>query len=58
MKNLGEWTKEPNSDYENLRTMHGEVNGQYRRYIGHVTKWIGGVYEDPKCIFITQFKSE
>jgi hypothetical protein len=50
MKNLGEWTKEPNSDYENLRTMHGEVNGQYRRYIGHVTKWIGGVYEDPKYV--------
>ena len=50
MANLNEWTKEPNKDYENLRTMHGEVNNQYRRYIGHVAKWIGGIYQDPKTV--------
>ncbi|MFA5849889.1 MAG: zinc-dependent metalloprotease [Bacteroidales bacterium] len=50
MANLGEWTKEPNTDYENLKIMHNEVNKQYRRYIGHVVKWIGGIYENPKTI--------
>lgn len=30
--------------------MHGEVNNQYRRYIGHVVKWIGGIYQDPKKV--------
>jgi len=50
MNGLAEWTKEPDKDYGSLRTMHSEVNGQYRRYIGHVAKWIGGVYEDPKTV--------
>lgn len=50
MKNLGEWTKVPNEDFSNLQTMHSEVNGQFRRYIGHVTKWIGGVYQEPKKV--------
>lgn len=50
MNNLAEWTKVPNEDYSNLKTMHSEVNNQYRRYIGHVAKWIGGVYEEPKKV--------
>ncbi len=50
MKNLGDWSKEPNTDYENLRTMHAEVNNQFRRYIGHVAKWIGGVYQESKKV--------
>jgi hypothetical protein len=50
MKNLGEWTKEPNEDYDALKTMHGEVVNQFCRYIGHVVKWVGGVYEEPKKV--------
>lgn len=50
MNGLGEWTKTANSDYEDLKTMHNEVNTQFRRYIGHVAKWVGGVYEDPKYV--------
>lgn len=50
MDNLEEWTSTPNEDYANLRTMHGELNKQFRRYIGHVVKWVGGVYEDPKTV--------
>ncbi len=46
MANLGEWTKTPNDDYQNLRELHGEVNNQFRRYIGHVAKWVGGVYQE------------
>lgn len=48
MTALPEWTATPNEDYRNLRTMYNEVLGQYNRYIGHVAKWIGGQYENPK----------
>ncbi len=50
MDNLLEWTSVPNEGYDNLRTMHGEINGQFRRYIGHVAKWVGGVYQEPKTV--------
>lgn len=48
--NLIEWTAEPNKDYEALRNMHNQVFSQYRRYIRHVAKWVGGVYENPKRV--------
>ena len=43
--NLMEWTTEDGKDYEDLRTMYGQVVGQFRRYMGHVSNNIGGVYE-------------
>lgn len=45
MTNLQEWTKEPNEINESLNDMYGQLVSQYRRYIGHVTTNIGGVYE-------------
>jgi len=45
MKGLPEWTKEDNDKYENVGTMYGELLGQFRRYAGHVTANVGGVYE-------------
>ncbi|MDD2595159.1 MAG: zinc-dependent metalloprotease [Bacteroidales bacterium] len=50
MDHLIEWTSEPNKDYSNLKILHNEVISQYRRYIGHVAKWVGGVYETPKTV--------
>lgn len=50
MDSLDVWTRMPNEDYTNLRIMHGEVNSQFRRYIGHVAKWIGGIYQEPKTV--------
>lgn len=50
VKNLPEWTKEEADVYDNLETMYGQVVSQFRRYIGHVTKNVGGVYETPKSI--------
>ena len=50
MNNLIEWTSIPNQDYETLKDYYGEVVKQYRRYINHVTRWIGGVYEEPKTV--------
>lgn len=48
MDNLTDWTATPNTGYEDLREMHGEVLNQYLRYVGHVAKWVGGRYETPK----------
>jgi hypothetical protein len=43
--NLPEWTKEEGDLNENIATMYGQLLGQFRRYVGHVTRNIGGVYE-------------
>ncbi|MEZ0483173.1 zinc-dependent metalloprotease [Fibrella aquatica] len=48
MPNLTEWTKEEAEDYDKLREMYGEVVGQFRRYMGHVTKYVGGIQETPR----------
>lgn len=48
--NLDTWTKEPNSNYENLKNMYGQVVEQYVRYARHAVKWIGGIYETPKRV--------
>lgn len=46
--NIVEWTKEDGENFEMVREMYDDVIAQYRRYMGHVTKWIGGIYESPK----------
>lgn len=46
--NLIDWTKEEAQDYDMLTEAYGEIVTQYRRYIGHVTKNVGGIYETPK----------
>ena len=43
--NLMEWTTEDGETYEELEYMYSQVLNQYRRYIGHVTTNIGGVYQ-------------
>ncbi|HEX5025619.1 MAG TPA: zinc-dependent metalloprotease, partial [Agriterribacter sp.] len=48
--NLLEWTREDNHDYDNLSTLYSEVTSQYGRYLGHVAKNIGGIYETPKTV--------
>lgn len=47
---LPEWTKEEGDRFENLSDMYGQVVGQFSRYMGHVTKNIGGVQETFKSI--------
>ncbi|MEM8846220.1 MAG: zinc-dependent metalloprotease, partial [Bacteroidota bacterium] len=42
---LMEWTTEQGKNYDDLGTLYGQVVGQYRRYMGHVSNNIGGVYE-------------
>ncbi len=47
---LPQWTATKNEGFDNLKTMYSEVISQYGRYVGHVAKWIGGIYENPKTI--------
>ncbi len=46
--NLASWTTEEGKNYDDLETMYGQVVAQYRRYMGHVSNNIGGVYEHHK----------
>lgn len=48
LDNLIEWTAEDGKDYDDLNELYGQVVGQWNRYIGHVGRNIGGVYEDHK----------
>ena len=50
INNLHEWAKDPNEDFTYLKTMRNEVQGQFGRYLGHVAKWVGGIYENPKTV--------
>lgn len=42
---LPEWTKEEGDLNDNIELMYGQLLGQFRRYVGHVSRNIGGVYE-------------
>lgn len=48
LPNLTDWTKEEAQDYDMLTEGYNEIVNQYRRYVGHVTKNVGGIYETPK----------
>ena len=50
LSNLSEWTKVPGKGYENLAHMYDQVVAQYNRYLGHVIKNVGGIYENPKTV--------
>ncbi|UGS22638.1 zinc-dependent metalloprotease [Flavobacterium channae] len=48
LPNLIEWSKESGEDYDELNGLYNSLTGQFRRYMGHVTKNVGGIYETPK----------
>ncbi|MDT0631516.1 zinc-dependent metalloprotease [Rubrivirga litoralis] len=45
---LREWTVEEGEDYSQLDELYGQVAGQWARYLGHVSRVVGGVTIDPK----------
>ncbi|MDB5132160.1 MAG: hypothetical protein JWR02_1909 [Mucilaginibacter sp.] len=47
---LPEWTREENKGYEDLDNMYNQLTTQFNRYMGHVAKNIGGIYENPKTV--------
>ncbi|NNV55735.1 zinc-dependent metalloprotease [Limnovirga soli] len=48
--NLNTWTKEEADKYDNLYNMYNQVTTQFSRYMGHVLKNVGGIYETPKSV--------
>ena len=46
--NIVEWSKKEGEDYEMVNETYSEVLSQFRRYVFHVAKWVGGVYATPK----------
>jgi hypothetical protein len=50
LPNLKNWTREPNESYVYLRNMYNELLTQYRRYVMHVVKNVGGEYHTPKNV--------
>ncbi|MGI8636710.1 MAG: zinc-dependent metalloprotease [Segetibacter sp.] len=48
LKNLTAWTKDEVDQNENINEMYTQLIAQFRRYMGHVTANIGGVYETIK----------
>jgi hypothetical protein len=42
---LPQWTKEEGDKYDNLEELYRELVGQFGKYMGHVLKNVGGVYE-------------
>jgi len=47
---LPEWTKEEADHYQNLNDVYTQLVIQYNRYMGHVLKNVGGVYETFKSV--------
>ncbi|WP_025762623.1 zinc-dependent metalloprotease [Dyadobacter tibetensis] len=45
--NLVAWSKEDGESYKELDELYGNVVTQYRRYLGHVIKNVGGIYDTP-----------
>lgn len=46
--NLIEWVDAPGEDFGDLSELYNNVIGQWRRYMGHVTTYVGGVYQTYK----------
>jgi hypothetical protein len=53
LPNLLKWSKEDGESYAELDELYNALTGQFRRYIGHVTKNIGGIYDSPKTYDMT-----
>ena len=50
MAKLPEWTAEEADRYKNLAQMYRQTVGQFNRYVGHVSRNIGGYYETQKTV--------
>jgi hypothetical protein len=50
MSNLPTWTKEEADQYDNLSDMYGELTTQFQRYMSHVSRNVGGIYETFKSV--------
>lgn len=46
--NIVEWCKKEGEDYDMANEIYSEAMSQFRRYMFHVAKWVGGIYATPK----------
>jgi hypothetical protein len=47
-ESLIDWVEEPGQNYDDLEELYNNIIGQWRRYMGHVTTYVGGVYQTYK----------
>lgn len=47
---LLKWTRTPNEDYTNAATIYGQLVAQFNRYMGHVSKNVGGIEWTPSVV--------
>ena len=47
-ENLIDWTEQEGKNFDDLQELYGQIIGQWRRYMGHVATYVGGIYEDHK----------
>ena len=47
-ESLIEWVEQDGENFDDLSELYGNILGQWRRYMGHVTTYIGGVYQTYK----------
>jgi len=47
---LIEWLKKPDENYDRVAAAYKELVTEYSRFMGHVLKNIGGLYETPKTV--------
>ena len=50
MPELMKWTKQDNEDFANLSDVYSQVTGQFSRYMGHVSRNVGGIYKTPRVV--------
>ena len=50
-ENLEQWICADGENYEDLKELHGELLGVWRRYLSHVSTNIGGMHKDSKKIW-------
>ncbi|SEA63694.1 zinc-dependent metalloprotease [Pedobacter hartonius] len=48
--NLMTWLKKPGENYNRAAAAYAELVGEYTRFMFHVSKNIGGIYETPKTV--------
>jgi|TARA_B110000881_G_scaffold219052_1_gene239931 hypothetical protein len=48
MPNLLKWSYDEGKNYDDLKELYLNVYSQFRRYLGHVSSNIGGIFEDLK----------
>lgn len=47
---LRTWTAEPAEGYSSLKLIYEEIFRQFQTYLGHVTRYVAGLYATPKSI--------